>query len=256
MYHITTPQPAPPLLPHARHSAMGRVLVIEEGPRLRDALTSYLADHQWAAVGCGPGEVVRQLQCRELSLVTLNARLGSTDGLDVLRQIRSRSHVPVIMYTDGQSDDVSRIIGLELGADDFICGALNLHELMARARAVLRRQELGRLVVQPLRGGYRFAGWEVRHAARTLTSPVGQIVSLTKNEYALLTALLDSAGRPLSRLHLMRATRTHEDIYDRSIDVQVLRLRRKLGAASGGRQLIKTERGFGYCLDADVETLF
>lgn len=256
MYRFDTTTFTPPPAAPNRPSQLGRVLVIDEDTRARDAIVGHLIDRDWAATGCGQREVARQLQSRGLSLVALNTRLGPTSGLDVLRQIRSQSHVPVILYGNGHDDEVSRIVGLELGADDFLCGPLNLPEFLARARAILRRQAFGRLVVQPLCGGYRFDGWELRHATRELRSPSGALVALTKKEYALLGAFLSAPGRSLSRVQLMHATRADEDIFDRSIDVQVLRLRRKLQSDASGRLLIRTERGFGYTLDAAVEPLF
>ena len=240
----------------AAPSPIGRALIIDEDTRRRASIVSHFVDNQWAAVGTGQSEIARHVQCRQLSLVALSARSGFGNALDVLRQIRSRSHVPLIMYREGVDDGVQGVLSLEMGADDFITGSLNLHELLARARAVLRRQELGRLAPQPSRGGYRFAGWELQHATRGLICPSGTSVVLTRSEYALLCALLEAPGRTLSRLHLMRATRAHDDIYDRSIDVQVLRLRRKLVGDSRKRELIRTERSFGYRLDAEVETLY
>lgn len=258
MYHSLTmpalgPRPGPLPVPSP---PMGRVLVVEEDLARRRAIVSYLIDQQCTALGCGALEVTRHIQAQPLSLVMLDSRLGSFNGLDILNQIRRRSNVPVILYADGHQVDVDRIIGLELGADDFLSGPLSLHELLVRARAVLRRQELGRLGARSLRGGYQFNGWGLRHDTRQLTSPKSVLVGLTKKEYALLVALLEMPGRTLSRLHLMRATRAHEDIYDRSIDVQILRLRRKLEAADPtGTGLIKTYRGLGYTLDAHVEKI-
>ena len=246
------PRPAPLPAPPAQ---MGRVLVVEEEPTRRRAIVSYLIDQQCAALGCGALAVTRHIQAQPLSLVMLDSRLGSFSGLDVLGQIRRRSTVPVILYADGHQVDADRIAGIELGADDFLSGPLSLRELLVRARAVLRRQELGRLGARSLRGGYRFNGWELLHATRELRSPKAVLVGLTKKEYALLVALLEMPGRTLSRLHLMRATRAHEDIYDRSIDVQILRLRRKLEADPSGTGLIKTDRGLGYTLNAHVENL-
>jgi DNA-binding response OmpR family regulator len=234
---------------------IGRVLVVEEDLDRRRAIIAYLTDHQCTAIGCGALEVTRHIQAQPLSLVILGSRLGECDSLDVLRQVRGRSNVPLIVYGGGDRGTADRIIGLELGADDVLSGSLDLHELVVRARAILRRQELGRLGVRALRGGYRFGGWELRHATRDLTSPTAVSVDLTKKEYALLVALLELPGRPLSRVHLMRATRAHEDIYDRSIDVQILRLRRKLEADPTGVGMIKTDRGMGYKLDAQVERL-
>jgi DNA-binding response OmpR family regulator len=252
MNNASAPQDFTP----ARASPVGRVLVVEENPQIRNAIVAYLADHQWSAIGTDQRDIPRHLQSRQLSLVTLNARLKMASGLDVLRQIRTRSQVPLIMYKDGQDDEVERVVGLELGADDFMSGALNLHELLARARAILRRQELGRTAPQPTRGGYRFAGCELRHATRDLISPAGTTVALTRSEYGLLCALLGAPGRTLTRLHLMRATRTHEDISDRSIDVQILRLRRKLDKHAEVGKLITTDRSFGYRFAAEAETLY
>lgn len=235
---------------------IGRILVVQDDGDARRSTLSHLRDHQCDAAGCGALDVARHVQNQTLSLILVDSRLGTYSGLDVLRQIRGRSSVPVILYGDRNQADVERIIGLELGADDFLCAPLNVHELLARTRAILRRQDLGRLGIGALRGGYGFRGWALRHVTRALTSPSGEPVGLTKKEYALLVALLEMPGRPLSRLHLMRATRTHEDIYDRSIDVQILRLRRKLEADPSGVGLIRTDRGVGYILDAEVETLF
>lgn len=235
---------------------IGRVLVVEEDLGQRQAILSYLIDRQCAPMGCGAAEVLRHIRSQSFGLIALNARLGTVAGVDMVRQIRTRSDVPLILYADGPQADVDRIIALELGADDVLSGPLNLDVLLARSRAILRRQELGRSAVACFRGGYVFRGWELRNATRELRTPDGADVSLTKREYALLVALLASPGRTLSRLELMRATRTQEDVYDRSIDVQILRLRRRLESHPSGRGLIRTERGVGYALDAPVETLF
>lgn len=236
----------------------GRALVIDDDPVMRQMIISYLNEHQCLAVGSnGADDVGHFLDSRQFSLVILDVQLGQRDGFDILRQIRSRSDIPVILITGQKRDDVDRIIGLELGADDYINKPFNLRELLARARAILRRQELGRQLTNgPARGGYRFNGWELRRRTRRLTDQAGMPVDLTKGEYALLVAFLEAPQRPLSREHLLQATRTHEDIYDRSIDVQVLRLRRKLESDPSDPQLIRTERGVGYVLDAAVETLF
>ena len=236
----------------------GRVLVIDDDPAMRQMIISYLNEHQCLAVGSsGVEDVGHHLDSRQFSLVVLDVQLGHRDGFDILRQIRSRSDIPVILITGQKRDDVDRIIGLELGADDYINKPFNLRELLARARAILRRQEMGRqLTNAPARGGYRFENWELRRRTRQLTDPSGNPVELTKGEYALLVAFLEAPMRPLSREHLLQATRTHEDIYDRSIDVQVLRLRRKLEVDPADPHLIRTERGLGYVFNTAVETLF
>ena len=192
----------------------------------------------------------------EPSVVILDLRLGQEDGLDLLREIRSRSDVPVIITTGHRRDEIDRVVGLELGADDYITKPFGLRELLARIRAVLRRREAGQTAVQrdPERGRSRFGSWQLDRRRRRLGDSSGP-VSLTKGEYALLVAFLDAPQRPLSREHLLQATRIHEDVFDRSIDVQVLRLRRKLETDPSAPRVILTERGVGYVFALPVETL-
>ncbi len=187
----------------------------------------------------------------EPNLVILDLRLGQQDGLDLLREIRSRSDVPVIITTG------DRVVGLELGADDYVIKPFGLRELLARIRAVLRGREAGQAAVQrdQDKGRCRFGGWQLDRRIRRLTDSNGIPVALTKGEYALLTAFLDAPQRPLSREHLLQATRIHEDVFDRSIDVQVLRLRRKLETDANAPRVILTERGVGYVFALPVEAL-
>jgi DNA-binding response OmpR family regulator len=201
--------------------------------------------------------MVQHFAVREPDLVILDLRLDQEEGFDLLREIRSRSDVPVIITTGHRRDEIDRVVGLELGADDYLTKPFSLRELLARIRAVFRRQEAGRAVSQrdPERGRYRFGDWQLDRRSRRLTDPAGDQVVLTKGEYALLTAFLDAPQRPLSREHLLQATRVHEDIFDRSIDVQILRLRRKLEADRSAPQIIQTERGVGYVFTLPVETL-
>ncbi|WP_081496728.1 response regulator [Novosphingobium sp. AP12] len=237
----------------------GRVLVIDDDAEMRDAIISYLSSHNCAAEGLvDPSNLSQQLASVPYSLVILDIQLGAHDGFDVLRKLRERSDVPVIIITGQRQDEIDRIVGLELGADDYLLKPFNLRELLARARAILRRQEIGRTRSNRKRdrGIYRFAGWELRRWTHSLVDPRGDAVALTKSEYALLIAFLESPGRILSREHLLQATRTHDDVFDRSIDVQVLRLRRKLETDPAQPRLIRTERGAGYIFDATVERLF
>jgi DNA-binding response OmpR family regulator len=173
-----------------------------------------------------------------------------------LREIRSRSDVPVIITTGHRRDDIDRVVGLELGADDYVTKPFNLRELLARVRAVLRRRgESGRVPPERPReqGRVRFGGWQLDRRTRSLTDPTGALVALTKGEYALLTAFLDAPQRPLTREYLLQATRVHEDVFDRSIDVQVLRLRRKLETDPSTPRFIQTARGVGYVFAVPVE---
>jgi len=157
--------------------------------------------------------------------------------------------------TSDRSDEIDRITSLELGADDYIVRP-SLRELLARARAILRRREMARAARtrDPEGGGYRFNGWQLERRTRRLVDANGMPVSLSKGEYVLLLAFLEAPQRPLSREHLLQATRVHEDIFDRSIDVQVLRLRRKLEVDPSAPRVIRTERGIGYIFALPVQS--
>src|SRR5262249_41540062 len=173
------------------------------------------------------------------------------------RDTGSTPSAPVKIIPGRRRDDIDRVVGLELGADDYLTKPFNLRELLARARAVLRRFDIGHAAParDPERGRYRFSGWQVDRKSRQLTDPTGAPVALTKGEYALLLAFIDAPQRPLSREHLLQATRVHEDVFDRSIDVQILRLRRKLERDPSAPRVIKTERGVGYVFALPVELL-
>ena len=242
----------------AANNQPARVFVVEDDPVMLRMVGDYLEQHNMRAVSAsGRQEMVQHFAVREPDLVILDLRLDQEEGFDLLREIRSRSDVPVIITTGHRRDEIDRVVGLELGADDYLTKPFSLRELLARIRAVFRRQEAGRAVSQrdPERGRYRFGDWQLDRRSRRLSDPAGDQVALTKGEYALLTAFLDAPQRPLSREHLLQATRVHEDIFDRSIDGQILRLRRKLEADSSAPQIIQTERGVGYVFTLPVETL-
>jgi DNA-binding response OmpR family regulator len=236
-----------------------RVVVIDDNPSMRHMLSNYLEQHEMrVTLASQRQDVVRQFAAGEPSLVILDLPLGHEDGgLDLLREIRSRSDVPVIITTGHGSDEIDRVVGLELGADDYVTEPFGVRELLARIRAVLRRRETSRLASQreAAQGRYRFGGWQLDRRARRLTNSVGEPVALTKGEYALLLAFLDAPRRPLSREHLLQATRVHEDVFDRSIDVQILRLRRKLEIDPSAPRIIRTERGVGYVFALPVEQI-
>jgi two-component system OmpR family response regulator len=232
------------------------VLVVEDDPALQRMILNYFMENNIRMLGaCGREEMIRQLSGTEVNLVILDLRLGQEDGLDLLREIRSSSDVPVIIITGHRRDDIDRVVGLELGADDYLTKPFNLRELLARVRAVLRRFDIGSTASahDPERGRFRFCGWQLDCRARRLTDERGAPVALTKGEYALLLAFLNAPQRPLSREHLLQVTRVHEDIFDRSIDVQILRLRRKLERDPSAPRVIQTERGVGYVLAVPVE---
>jgi two-component system, OmpR family, response regulator len=232
------------------------VLVVEDDPALQRMILNYFGENNIRTrVASGRQEMARQLGSTEVNLVILDLRLGQEDGLDLLREIRSSSDVPVIIITGHRRDDIDRVVGLELGADDYLTKPFNLRELLARVRAVLRRFDIGHTTPAggPERGRFRFSGWQLDRRTRRLTDPAGAPVALTKGEYALLLAFLEAPQRPLSREHLLQATRVHEDVFDRSIDVQILRLRRKLERDPSAPRVIQTERGFGYVFAVPVE---
>jgi two-component system, OmpR family, response regulator len=233
------------------------VLVVEDDPALQRMIVSYFGENNIRAlVASGREEMLCQLDDAAVNLVILDLRLGQEDGLDLLREVRSSSDVPVIIITGHRRDDIDRVVGLELGADDYLTKPFNLRELLARVRAVLRRFESGRAPMrEPERGRWRFSGWQLDRRTRRLTDPDGAPVVLTKGEYTLLVAFLEAPQRPLSREHLLQATRVHEDVFDRSIDVQILRLRRKLERDPSAPRVIQTERGVGYVFAVPVERI-
>jgi len=234
-------------------------LIVEDDSTMRHLVTSYLEDHDIHAISTSRlSEAVGLIARHQPDLVVLDLRLGQEDGLDLLREIRASSDVPVIITTGHRREEIDRVVGLELGADDYITKPFGLRELLARIRAVLRRREPGQPAAGQRdagKGRCRFGNWQLDRKNRRLTSLRGEPVALTKGEYALLMAFIDAPQRPLSREHLLQATRVHEDVFDRSIDVQVLRLRRKLEADPNSPSIIRTERGIGYVFTLPVQQL-
>ncbi len=233
-------------------------LVVEDDSTMRHLVTSYLEDNDIRAISATKrGEVAALMaRCRP-DLVVLDLRLGRDDGLDLLREIRAESDTPVIITTGHRRDEIDRVVGLELGADDYITKPFGLRELLARMRAVLRRRDASQANAprEIEKGRCRFGNWQLDRKNRRLTNSAGEPVALSKGEYALLVAFLNAPLRPLSREHLLQATRIHEDVFDRSIDVQVLRLRRKLEDDPATPSIIRTERGIGYVFALPVEPL-
>jgi two-component system OmpR family response regulator len=249
----------------SRASGAMRLLVVDDDPVMRDMIVNYLAENGLQAdAAAGRDEMATSLQHAEYDLVILDLKLGQDDGLDLLRELRTRSDLPVIIITGHRRDEIDRVVGLELGADDYVTKPFNLRELLARVRVILRRAEAARVAArreaqagpEAKAGGwrsYRFGGWRLDRRTRQLHNPDGERVTLTNSEHTLLVAFLDAPQRPLSREQLLQATRMHENIYDRSIDVQILRLRRKLETDTSTPRMIQTERGVGYVFALPVE---
>jgi DNA-binding response OmpR family regulator len=181
--------------------------------------------------------------------------LPGTSGLDMCRTIRRDSTVPIIILS-ARADETDRVLGLELGADDYVPKPFSTKELIARIRAVLRRRQPEWLEPQERQGLLRFAGWTLDQRKHELMSPIGVRVELSGAEYGLLVVLLDNTQRVIGRERLLELSRTRlGDASDRSIDVLVSRLRRKLAQDESSAGLIRTMRGTGYMFTADVERI-
>jgi DNA-binding response OmpR family regulator len=230
----------------------GYVLIVNHDPVILEAVSSYFSNHEFPTSCLSDWS---KLKCcgTHPSLIIMDQPLGLHDGLDRLRSIRSKSDVPIII-TGNCIDEADSILSLELGADDYIVKP-SPRELLARARAILRRRQMPRATQIRKReeGGYRFNGWCLDRYGRNLLDPDGTPVWLTKGEQALLLTFLEAPERPLTREHLVNATHLHEDVFDRSVDVQVLRLRRKLEIDPNAPRAIRTERGIGYVFALPVE---
>jgi two-component system, OmpR family, response regulator len=240
---------------HLGTTSAGRILVIDNDLEMHDLIAHYLEEHGFSVVfASNPSSVPRLLAMSELSLILLSLGSGRHHRLDVVSEIKSRTNLPIIIM-DHAPNGTDGVVALELGADDYIAGPIALRELLARVRAILRGRQMARLgrSRQTGRGGYRFGGWQLQRGKRRLIDPSGKPVRLTKRQFALLVAFLDAPRRPLTRAYLLQATRVQEDVVYRSVDVQVVRLRRKLESNPTSPQMIVTERGVGYLFACDVE---
>jgi DNA-binding response OmpR family regulator len=234
------------------------VLAIDDDPSVRQMIADYLGDNDMRVTVLAGGREIAEVMAREtIDLVVLDWRLPGEDGMQIARRLRAESEVPIIMLT-GRKDEADRVMGLELAADDYLTKPFSPRELLARIRALLRRARAQQTVsdgLQKIRA-YRFAGFELNVRLRRLAAPDGQIVPLTNSEFNLLAAFLSAPQRVLSRDQLLGLSRLHNDeVYDRSIDVQVGRLRKKLQSDNESAELIRTERGAGYVFTALVEVV-
>ncbi|TXL71490.1 response regulator [Vineibacter terrae] len=221
-------------------------------------IADYLGEHHFRVSTAASGrEMARALKASPVDLVILDVQLDDEDGLELVRDLRARSSLPIIVLSGHRRDEVDRVIGLELGADDYLTKPVSLRELLARIRAALRRADAAPKVrPDDRRVRYRFAGWELSLRTRRLTAPSGEAMPLTRGEFNLLVAFLEAPQRVLSREQLLASSRVHDaDVFDRSIDVQILRLRRKLEPNPSEPRLIRTERGTGYVFATPVEIL-
>ncbi len=231
------------------------ILVVDDDREIRDLLARFLRGQGFRVSTARDGrEMKRDFDEARYALIVLDLMLPGEDGLSLLRWVRAQGHTPVVMLT-AMGEETDRIVGLELGADDYLPKPFNPRELLARIRAVLRRAEATEEAPAPA-GGFRFAGWRLETARRRLLDPAGVEVALTGNEYELLVALLERPGRVLTReilLDLVHGRATGP--FDRAVDVAVSRLRRKLDDDGKSPEIVKTVRGGGYVFAVPVERL-
>jgi two-component system, OmpR family, response regulator len=241
-------------------SETGHILVVDDQQEICDLVREYLSDEGFRVSTANDGTGMRDVVGREsVDLVILDLVLRGEDGLQLARELRSKSDIGIIMLT-GRGETVDRIIGLEMGADDYLSKPFHLRELLARVRSVLRRgASRGGGSAADRSGGQRvrikFANWSLDLASRELVSPAGAEVRLTTGEFELLAAFVNHANQVLSRDRLLDLSRHREaGPFDRTIDVQVGRLRRKLEDDPKNPAMIKTVRGGGYIFTPAVES--
>jgi two-component system OmpR family response regulator len=221
-------------------------------------LKEYLGEQGLRVSTAATGKEMAQILNDEaIDLVILDLRLADEDGMAIARSLRERLAIPVVMLT-GVRDEADRVMGLELGADDYVTKPFSPRELLARIRSVLRRTQSSAAAPVPREvRAYRFGEFELNLRTRRLKRQDGRAVSLTNGELNLLAALLAAPERVLTRDQLLEASRVHDnEVYDRAIDIQVLRLRRKIEADPAQPRYIITERGVGYVFRAPVEVVW
>lgn len=239
------------------------ILAVDDDEPILELLTSYLTAEGYRVTAAADAASARKvIEGDPIDLIVLDLRLPDGDGLSLVRELRQdprpESRTPVIILSS-KDQDVDRIVGLELGADDYLTKPFNPRELLARIKAVLRRAGAEVHAPRPvdeLRAVVQFADWELDMTAQRLRSADGREVDLTKAEYGLLAAFVKRPQRVLTRDQLLDLTRADgAEVFDRSIDVLILRLRRKIESNPKEPRIIKTERGAGYVFDAKVKSV-
>jgi len=235
------------------------VLALDDDADMRQLIAEYLRENDLRVTAVANGaDMERVLAEHAVDLIVLDLRLAGEDGMQHAKKLRETSEIPILIVS-GRKDEADRVMGLELGADDYLIKPFSPRELLARVRALLRRYKTSNEVLparDEKRRAYRFAGWELNLRTRRLTEPGGKRVELSNGEFNLLEAFCAAPQRVLSRDQLLGLSRLHSaEVYDRSIDVQILRLRRKIEPDPAHPAYIKTERGSGYIFDALVEVL-
>ncbi|WP_434634247.1 response regulator [Chromobacterium sp. CV08] len=232
-------------------SQPSRLLIVDDDPDLRELLSDYLSRQGMAVVAVGDGEAMNRILAEQtFDILILDLMLPGTDGLTLCRDLRSRSGIPILMLT-ARGDELDRIIGLEMGADDYLPKPFNPRELLARVRSILRRVE-ERRDGSALRA-LQFADWRLELGAQHLVDREGVVTPLSGGEFKLMQALAENSQRVMSRDQLMEAMNGKEaGPFDRTVDVMIGRLRRRLGDDAREPLLIKTIRSGGYMLACEV----
>jgi two-component system OmpR family response regulator len=232
------------------------LLIVDDDREIRGLLAQYLEKHEFRTTAVPDGKEMRRvLERSHVDLLVLDLMLPGEDGLSLCRELRGRSQLPIIMLT-ARGEDVDRIVGLELGADDYLAKPFNPRELLGRIKAVLRRSAHAPRDPSPEAvRAFTFAGWRLDTITRTLTDAEGKEVALSGAEYRLLAVLLAAGNRVLTRAQLTELLRGRDaDPFDRSIDVRISRLRQILGDDARAPQIIKTVYGEGYVVGVSVES--
>ncbi|ACJ21156.1 response regulator [Coxiella burnetii] len=233
------------------------ILIVDDDSDIRDLLGKFLRRHGFEASLAKDGSEMQTILLKQaVDLVILDIMMPGDDGLTLCRQMRANSTIPILMLT-AISEEVDRILGLEMGADDYLSKPFNPRELLARVRAILRRSQGGGGSLNGIgtneRVIYEFVGWSLDPAERRLKSPDSLEITLSSGEFDLLHALVQRSQQVLSRDKLLDLTKNREaGPFDRSIDIQISRLRHKLEQDPKNPQIIKTIRGGGYVLAAEV----
>lgn len=230
------------------------ILVVDDDSEIRRLLQAYLERNGLRVTAVGDGNGMWQtLEQARVDLVVLDLMLPGMDGLELCRTLRARSRIPVIMLT-ARGDEMDRVLGLEMGADDYLAKPFSARELLARIKVVLRRvRDLPLAPVEGPPAQLTFSGWTLDTRTQNLTSPDGVVVALSHAEYQLLQVLVTHPNRVLSRDQLLDLTQGREaGPFDRSIDVLIGRLRRRLGDDAREPALVKTVRGRGYLFAGKV----
>lgn len=229
-----------------------KIVLVEDDPPLRRLTARALQEQGYTVrTAATAPEMWIALQAEPADLIVLDIMLPGTNGIDLCRQIRREDNIPII-FISARGSEEDRVLGLELGADDFLPKPFGTRELIARVRAVLRRRTANDAEPEKLRNEACFDGWSLSYARRELRSPQGALVDLTGAEFDLLSTFIGQAQRVIGRERLIELSRTRlADSSDRSIDVLVSRLRRKLSTADKTPPIV-TVRGIGYMFKADV----